>query len=147
MRTKLPIAVLAALALAPVAPPAGAIGSSPRRTQVLCLAVIPGVTVEYVHRAAPKRCEITFRGTRGTGSMRVRDLRWHWGHTRARGTGLGPSNRAGNRSRVRVRLSRPIIRCGGVRVFSRATETFRYPSHTSTRRGAIFVCAGNTPPQ
>jgi hypothetical protein len=101
---KLGIAVLAA-ALVAVSSVTSSTADS--RPTVVC-ATLDGLQRHY--RVAPRWCILD--GTHGR-AVRFRDLHWKWRSRRA--FGLGSTNAEGGERRVRVKLSRPIERCGGRR--------------------------------
>jgi hypothetical protein len=119
---KLGIAVLAAAVLAVSFVTTSTASSRPT---VVCTAL----DGHRHYRVASRWCILANTDGR---AVRLRDFTWKWRSRRA--FGLGSTNAQGHRRRVRVKLSRPVRRCGGRR-FTHARLIFPNPPSYDIRFG------------
>lgn len=131
-------AVAAFCATAPAPSTAGG-GGDP---QVLCWnkGWPPPVSNEDpVYRTEPERCNF-FKWNKYANAWLVdaKSLEWKlWGPARARGRGTSFVGMGGGYTPVRIRLKRPVTRCGH-QVYSRGK--FRFPEYHATANWPLYTC-------
>jgi hypothetical protein len=133
---KLTAFVVCALVGLVLAIPAGA--AAAHGTKVVCISQKTG---KRVYQKKPERCTFHKHGEPMAEAFFVRthDDHWRkWGRAHARGHGKERSPMGNSTTRVRIRLSHPVRRCGH-RVFSRAHFFFPKTNHGSTMR--LDTCA------
>lgn len=135
---KLWVSVACCVAALALAAPAGSAADKGHGTNVVC---VDSGTLHREYRREPRRCVFHEHGQPMAEAffVRAKRIHWHvWRHGHARGKGREVPPLGDRKTPVRIRLSRPVRRCGH-RAFTRARFYFPKVGRGSTMK--LDTCA------